>query len=46
MRMRAVVHDHYGPPDVLRIEEVARPTPKYDETRTALLLTTILEVAG
>src|SRR6266851_549135 len=29
--MRAVVYDHYGPPDVLRIEEVARPTPKDDE---------------
>src|SRR5690242_12275610 len=30
-RMKAVVYDHYGPPDVLRIEEVARPTPKADE---------------
>ena len=25
--MRAVVHDTYGPPDVLRIEEVPRPEP-------------------
>jgi NADPH:quinone reductase-like Zn-dependent oxidoreductase len=30
-RMRAVVFDRYGPPDVLRIEEVARPVPKDDE---------------
>ncbi|HYB49401.1 MAG TPA: NAD(P)-dependent alcohol dehydrogenase [Streptosporangiaceae bacterium] len=29
--MRAVVYDRYGPPEVLRIEEVARPTPRDDE---------------
>ena len=27
-RMRAVVFDRYGPPEVLRLEEVARPVPK------------------
>src|ERR1039458_1287169 len=26
--MRAVVHDTYGPPDVLRLEEVAQPVPR------------------
>ena len=26
--MRAVVHDRYGPPDVLRLEEVDEPVPK------------------
>ena len=28
--MRAVVHDRYGAPDVLRVEEIARPVPKDD----------------
>src|ERR1700731_4821786 len=30
-RMRAVVYDRYGPPDVLRLEDVERPVPKEDE---------------
>jgi NADPH:quinone reductase-like Zn-dependent oxidoreductase len=29
--MKAVVHDRYGPPEVLRLEEVPRPVPKPDE---------------
>jgi NADPH:quinone reductase-like Zn-dependent oxidoreductase len=29
--MRAVVHDRYGPPEVLRVDEVERPVPKEDE---------------
>ena len=29
--MKAVVQDRYGPPDVLRIEDVERPVPKADE---------------
>jgi NADPH:quinone reductase-like Zn-dependent oxidoreductase len=29
--VRAVVHDTYGPPDVLRLEEVEQPVPKDDE---------------
>jgi NADPH:quinone reductase-like Zn-dependent oxidoreductase len=29
--MRAVVQDRYGPPEVLRVEDVERPVPKEDE---------------
>jgi NADPH:quinone reductase-like Zn-dependent oxidoreductase len=29
--VRAVVHDRYGPPEVLRIDDVPRPEPKEDE---------------
>jgi NADPH:quinone reductase-like Zn-dependent oxidoreductase len=29
--VRAVVYDSYGPPDVLRLEEVERPVPKEDD---------------
>jgi len=29
--MRAIVFTKYGPPDVLRLEKVARPKPKDDE---------------
>ncbi len=28
--MRAVVHDRYGPLEMLQLEEVERPTPKED----------------
>jgi NADPH:quinone reductase-like Zn-dependent oxidoreductase len=39
--MRAVVHDRYGPPDVLRIEEVDRPVPKEDEVLVRIHATTV-----
>jgi NADPH:quinone reductase-like Zn-dependent oxidoreductase len=39
--MRAVVHDTYGSPDVLRIEEVAQPVPKADEVLVKIHATTV-----
>jgi len=39
--MRAVVHDKYGPPEVLRIEEVERPVPKEDEVLVKVHASTV-----
>jgi len=39
--MKAVVYDTYGPPDVLRLEEVDRPIPKEDEVLIKVYATTV-----
>ena len=39
--MRAVVYDQYGPPDVLRLEDVARPVPQDDEVLVRIYATTV-----
>ena len=39
--MKAVVYDHYGPPDVLRIEEVDRPVPRDEELLVRVRATTV-----
>jgi NADPH:quinone reductase-like Zn-dependent oxidoreductase len=39
--MRAVVYDRYGPPDVLRLEDVERPVPKEDEVLIRIHATTV-----
>jgi NADPH:quinone reductase-like Zn-dependent oxidoreductase len=35
------VHDRYGPPDVLRLAEVERPSPKEDEVLVAIRATSV-----
>ena len=39
--MRAVVHDRYGPPDVLRLADVEKPMPKEDEILIRIRATTV-----
>ena len=39
--MRAVVYDRYGPPDVLRLEDVERPVPANDEVLLRVHATTV-----
>ena len=39
--MRAVVHDRYGAPEVLRLEDVERPVPEEDEVLVRVHATTV-----
>jgi NADPH:quinone reductase-like Zn-dependent oxidoreductase len=39
--MRAVVYDRYGPPEVLRIEDIERPVPNDDEVLVRVRATTV-----
>ncbi len=39
--MRAVVHDRYGPPEVLRVAEVERPVPKEGEVLVRVHASTV-----
>jgi NADPH:quinone reductase-like Zn-dependent oxidoreductase len=39
--MRAVVHDRYGPPEVLRVEEIERPVPEEGEVLVRVIASTV-----